>query len=210
MKLRIDLKKDQRIFFTSDLHYAHTNIVRAISKWNDTSGCRDFSSVEEMNDLIIDNINEVVKKTDILFILGDLSFGDPANIYICRKRINCTTIHYILGNHDKNIEENRALKTDDGIKYPKNLFTSINDVVHLKVGKTSLFLSHYSHRVWDKSHRGKIMLYGHSHGSIPDLGKSMDVGVDTNNFMPYSLDDIVQIMDKKEIHFTDHHNSDTN
>ena len=47
-------------------------------------------------------------------------------------------------------------------------------------------------RVWNASHRGSIHLFGHSHGNLPDHGKSMDVSADTNNFYPYSIDDIIK------------------
>ena len=52
-------------------------------------------------------------------------------------------------------------------------------------------------RVWARSHYNSIHLYGHSHGRLDGIGKSMDIGVDTNNFYPYSLDDILKIMKTK-------------
>ncbi len=70
---------------------------------------------------------------------------------------------------------------------------------------------HYSCRVWDKSHHGSILLYGHSHGSLSDDGsRSMDVGVDTNNLYPYHLDEILDRMLKRPFLEVDHHNVKTN
>jgi len=37
-------------------------------------------------------------------------------------------------------------------------------------------------------------LFGHEHGMMPPHGLSFDVGVDTNNYMPYSLEDIARKM----------------
>jgi calcineurin-like phosphoesterase family protein len=92
-----------------------------------------------------------------------------------------------------------------------DIFLSVQDVLELSIDKrTHFFLSHYAHRVWNGSHKGVIHLYGHSHGSIPDYGKSMDVGVDTNNLKPYSLDEILTIMKKRDIEFPDHHDVKTN
>ncbi len=61
--------------------------------------------------------------------------------------------------------------------------------------------AHYSHRVWNKSHRdlpGKqigrsIMLYGHSHGGLPGMKNSFDVGFNIHN-RPLSLADILSSM----------------
>jgi calcineurin-like phosphoesterase family protein len=45
-------------------------------------------------------------------------------------------------------------------------------------------------RVWDQSHHGSWHLYGHSHGKLPDLGLSTDVGVDGHNFQPWSFEEV--------------------
>ena len=58
------------IYFTSDLHLNHDK--EFIYKE------RGFSSVEEMNTAIINNINETLTEGDELFILGDLMLGDNA------------------------------------------------------------------------------------------------------------------------------------
>jgi hypothetical protein len=73
-----------------------------------------------------------------------------------------------------------------------------------------LFLSHYSHRVWNGSHKGITHLYGHSHGLIDDFNKSMDVGVDVayrmfGEWRPFHLNEIIDIMSKKIISPVDHH-----
>lgn len=54
---------------------------------------------------------------------------------------------------------------------------------------------------------GSWHLYGHSHGNLPDDPNSLsfDVGVDTNNFKPYSLKDVERIMAGKTFKPIDHH-----
>ena len=62
-----------RRFVTSDLHFFHKNII-AFHK-NIIADCqRPFADVEEMNEVIIKNWNEVVKKDDMVYVLGDFSF----------------------------------------------------------------------------------------------------------------------------------------
>ncbi len=76
------------IYFTSDSHYNHKNIVSGVTRWEDKSGCRDFSTKEEMDEAIIANINRVVKTDDTLFHLGDVAFQGPDKVKEFRARIN--------------------------------------------------------------------------------------------------------------------------
>lgn len=186
------------IHFTSDSHFGHFNIVGPkISKWKD--GYRDFDSLEEMNTTLIKTINKYVKKDDVLYFLGDFAFGNHKNIPKYRESIDCETIHFIKGNHDKHID------------LYKHLFISINDVLWCEERQDRpIFMSHYSHRVWKGNHKGTIHLYAHSHGSIPDYGKSMDVGVDVayrmfGEYRPFNIEEIINIMDKRKPEFVDHH-----
>lgn len=161
-------------FFTSDTHFSHYNIIRYCN--------RPFNSSNEMNDVIVENWNSVISQEDEVYHLGDVCFGDFDNI---RSRLN-GKIYLIKGNHDRKVN-------------PRN-FEWIKDYYNLKVGNTNIILSHYAFAVWDKSHHGSIHLYGHSHGTYTQKGKCMDVGVDTNNFHPYSLDTVLSEMDKRYIH----------
>ena len=71
-------------------------------------------------------------------------------------------------------------------------------------------MSHYSMQVWNKSHHGSIHLFGHSHGSLKGIGRSMDVGIDTNNLYPYHLDEILYNLKDIDVKIIDHHNNKTN
>ena len=50
-----------------------------------------------------------------------------------------------------------------------------------------IVLCHYALRVWDRAHYGSWHLYGHSHGQLPSLGLSLDVGVDCHGYRPLNL-----------------------
>lgn len=193
------------IWFTSDTHYFHNNIAGPkVSKW--TKGYRNFNSVQEMNDAIVKNINNKVKEDDILYHLGDWSFGGPHNIYYFRKSIICKNIHLIKGNHDQFITD-KDIKFLDSSFNPIKLFTSVQDIFSGYIGKTYFHLSHYSHRVWPKSHRDSIHLFGHSHGSLEgEFGKSLDVGIDNHpEFRPFHINEIIEIMSKRKNTSIDHH-----
>lgn len=190
----------KNIWFTSDTHYGHTNIAGPkISNWS--SGYRDFNSVDEMNMALVDGINKYVGEGDVLYHLGDWSFGSPHNIKLFRDSLLCQQVHLILGNHDGHIID-KEIFYGDTLFNPIGLFSSVQDVLTLDIGGTKIFLSHYSHRVWPGSHKATIHLYGHSHGSIPDYGKSMDVGVDVafkkfGEYRPLSMGDISNIMSQR-------------
>lgn len=191
-------------WFSSDFHFNHKNICRGTSEWNDGDSVRDFDTLEEMNDTIINNLNEVIRPSDTLYFLGDFAFGDKRQIPSLRSRIKCQNIYGISGNHDKAIWESYQ-----GIfKWFRN-YAEITTTT--KAGKKKVTLIHYAMRVWNKSHHGSWHLYGHSHGSLPDdpNSLSMDVGVDTNNFRPYSANDILEIMEKKQWKSVDHHTEKT-
>ena len=197
MKIKLDKHK---IFFTSDTHYGHTNICRGVSNWRDADGnvpvkqTRDFKSLDHMNDVIVESINSVVGENDILFHLGDFSFGGFDNIEEFRNRIICKNIHLILGNHDHHIERNKG--------DIQRLFSSVNQYLRLSVSGYEFVLMHYPISSWHNMNTGVIHLHGHVH--LPRnkklaQGKAMDVGVDGNGLMPYSLNEITRIMDKQPI-----------
>lgn len=180
------------IWFTSDLHFSHKNITGpSVSNWKD--GFRTFDTVEQMNDVLSKTLNKYVKEDDTLYFLGDFCFGGHEKTPIYRNEINCKNIHFIRGNHDEHID------------LYKDCFLTINDTLLFTHNGKKIFLSHYAHRTWPASHRGTIHLYGHTHGKMGDYGKSMDVGVDVahrlfNEYRPFSIDEIFDIMSKKEIH----------
>jgi len=167
------------IWFTSDTHYGHANIIRFCE--------RPFATKEEMDEALIERFNECVKPGDTVYHLGDFSFArDPALVF---RRLNGNK-HLILGNHDwKRERELRKLS-----------WGWVKDVYMLRVGKkTKIWLSHYAHRVWPNGHHGSIHLYGHSHNGLPDVGKSCDVGVDAWDYKPVHLDVILKTMEKREV-----------
>lgn len=73
----------------ADLHFGHKNVIKYFN--------RPFSCVEEMNEILIQNWNKVVKSEDKIYVDGDISL---ARRYI--KIMHNLNGHKILikGNHD--------------------------------------------------------------------------------------------------------------
>ncbi len=223
-------RMEPKIFFTSDTHYHHKNICRGASAWKDTTYCRDFDTLAEMDQKLIDGINSVVGPDDILFHLGDWSFSDAKYYKQFRSQIICQNIYLIYGNHDGWI-----IRNDHELQ---SLFKECGFYREVTYKGQKIIMSHYGFRVWNKSHEGAWMLCGHSHGSLqpsvsgniitdlldrkkysdlrmlangnhPDFhanGKTMDVGVDTHpEFRPYSFEEIAEIMKDRKVMQVDNH-----
>jgi len=206
----IKIDKDRKVWITSDTHFGHKNICRGVTEWRLPDGSvpiaqtRDFDTIGQMNDAIVNGINSVVGQDDVLIHLGDWSFGGFENIKIFRDRIVCQEIHLILGNHDHHIENNRS--------DCQELFTSVNHYTKLMYKFDTLVLMHYPIDSWDGLNKGHIHLHGHVHlptGKIFGKGRRMDVGIDGSLlFAPYSLDNVIKIVKLREIRSNmddDHH-----
>lgn len=201
------------IWFTSDSHYNHKNICSGTSSWEVKAETgqrtRNFDTLREMNDAIINGINNNVDKHDILFHLGDWSFGGFDSIEEFRASIACKNIHLIYGNHDHHIENDRGRV--------QNFFRSCKYYNEVAINNQMIVMAHYAFRVWNKSHHGSWNLYGHSHDTLDhtEHGKSMDVGIDSayrifGEYRPFNFKEIKTIMDSRATKIIDHHNEKTN
>lgn len=214
------------IWFTSDTHYAHSNICYSTSKWPDKeNSTRKFDSIEQMNRTIVENINKYVQQNDTLYFLGDWCMDGIQNIYNFWKQINCKNIYFIPGNHDQHIKSNKILPNckwghhyigfedwyptkeelimEDTPVGAEELFNILPELTTIIIDKQKIILSHYPLEEWEDMSKGVIHLHGHCHGKINSCEtntkyKRMDVGLDWKEFRPYSLDEILEIMKKRE------------
>ena len=113
-----------------------------------------------MSDHIVKVWNKTMKEDDVLYCLGDWCFGGVENIWNFRKQLRVKEIHFIFGNHDEKIIENKVLpncfyeidsngnhyltsdKTNRSV-YAKDIFESTQSVLNISHGKHNFFLSHY-------------------------------------------------------------------
>ena len=184
-------------WFTSDVHFFfHKNIIKYCN--------RPFASVEEMNEVLINNWNSVVAPGDNVYSLGDFAMGKIDNIKQVLSRLN-GNIYMITGNHDEEIISHSDTLLNEGF------VKQIVPYKEIRVNNQFICMFHYGCRVWNKSHRGSWLLYGHSHDSLPPLGKSVDVGVDPTPILghaayrPFSFYEVKDFMEKQKFHQADHH-----
>jgi calcineurin-like phosphoesterase family protein len=180
-----------KTYFTADPHFDHENVIGMSD--------RPFASIEEHNDIILDNINRFVMFQDRLFVLGDFAWRGAASFL---NRIRCKNIHLILGNHDK--------------ASVGKLFKSVELGAEVKIGegdgKHKVWLSHYPHAYWPASHYGSFHLYGHVHAEREETldlcfpgRRSMDVGVDNamlrlGQYRPFCEDEIIWCLGRQPGH----------
>jgi calcineurin-like phosphoesterase family protein len=184
---------DSRIFFTSDPHFMHKNIIKYCD--------RPFNDVKDMNQTLVDNWNRVVGDDDLIFCLGDFSLGrEQDTLHI----LNSLNGHKVLikGNHEKSV-----MKKD----YTRNCFNGgIYDMLEIKVndeevsdGFQDLVLCHYPMLTWNRAHRGAWQLFGHVHGNMDGDTRlspnQFDAGVDSHDFTPISYQTVKEIITKQNL-----------
>ena len=173
------------IYFTADHHFGH----KKISEYSK----RPFTSVEEMDEVLIKNWNTIIKPEDTVYHLGDFTLGSSEVFLKYRQRL-FGDIYFVLGGHDTRWAKGIFLES---VKFLPQLITQ-------KIDKFEITLCHYPLLTWDKSHYGSLHLHGHCHGSIGKVGQAgntekipnehngyrVDVGVDCWDYFPTTLEQI--------------------
>lgn len=163
-------------FLLADSHYHHKNIIDYCK--------RPFSSVEEMNEVMIDNWNKTVGKYDKGIILGDFALCVKDKIIEIGQRLNGKKT-IILGNHDRASER---VYYEAGfscvVKYPilvEDFFLLSHEPKFQSIDAT-----------WAN-------IYGHVHNDPKYLdctSNSFCVSAERLNYTPISFDEIYERMKK--------------
>lgn len=153
-------------FYISDTHFGHQRMLDMQP--------RPFSSIDEHDEWLIECWNDVITPDDIVYHLGDFAarLHETDRIRTLFGRLNGRK-HLVIGNHDVDKKGNlhptlAALAWDSRPEHGMRTKDAGHD----------LWMSHYAGRTWPSSHYGAFHFYGHSHGRLPGVGRSRDVGVD--------------------------------
>ncbi len=184
-----------KIFLTSDWHVLHKRICEHAG--------RPFSSLDEMHQTLIDNYNSVVGEDDTCYFLGDLLIGNFDAAMEVYRQLNGWRI-VVFGNHDDGWSGNGSKKHD---RYIDAGFSIAPEDVLLEYKNLNVRLSHFPYDASERhgsryneyhpvrGERGEdVLLHGHTHQKISINGDCYHVGVDSNNFMPVRLEDIITEM----------------
>ena len=167
------------IYFTADLHFNHDKEFI----WK----ARGYSSVEEMNEDLINKICTTLDEGDELWVLGDLVMGDINSAAAVLSRIPYS-VHFLVGNHDTLRRINL---------YESLGWTNHERAIQVTDGNWNFYLSHYPTITTNYDDEQKyiplINLHGHTHYKdkfYNDNPYIYNVGVDSQNGYPVSIDKI--------------------
>lgn len=176
--------KQDKIFFTSDTHFYHHNIIKF------EEGYHDFKSIRDHDEKIIENWNKKVPKDAIVFHLGDFALAGTSKICNTVDRLN-GQIKLILGNHD----EIKGLAKEKFFSIDKDLYIRVTDE-DVQDGYQHIHLYHYPLISWPGVYHGAWCLHGHTHQTNYLHGKQLNVGVVNHNYEPLSYKDVKTIMNR--------------
>lgn len=159
-----------KVFFISDMHFGHMNIIKYEN--------RPFKTLLEMDTGIIKNWNNTVSKKDLVFVLGDISFypveKTKALITLLNGRKNL-----ILGNHDTKTPK---VYSEMGFE-----FVSKYPIVY----KEFFLLSHEP--LYVNKSMPYLNIHGHMHSNEFAGGKHFNVSVEKINYTPISFEEIRKV-----------------
>ena len=159
------------IWFISDTHFGHANIIRYCN--------RPFASVQEMDETLVANWNAVVQPDDTVWHLGDFALAKGDDILEqYRRRLN-GQINLILGNHDR---KNHATYKAAGFSIVARSYT-------IEQAGQRYFLHHSP---WLKGSVSQIpVLHGHVHGQPTGLKRFYDCSVERFAYQPVRLEEVL-------------------
>lgn len=193
------MSKGKPIFFTSDWHLGHANVIGFSS--------RPFKDIVHMENVLIRNYNATVPPNGICYFLGDIAMSSTEKLKESLLQLQGTKVA-VVGNHDRGSTA---------------LYQAGFDVVlhgaAVYIGKYRVTMSHCPllgvsredtsmypdkginwhgedrHRRFSCADEGQYHLHGHIHSpnngkSVRELGRQYDVGVDANNYRPVSISQI--------------------
>lgn len=184
------------LFFTSDTHFGHNNILRF--------GHRPFDNIDDHDNALIQNWNNTVRPNDTVFHLGDFAFGNSKDIQSYVEQLNGHII-LIKGNHDdKNIQGAGITKLFEDVLYQARILVDGRTVYlnHFPFlcfahGDVDLYKGNYDINLFGHVHSGPRCTTADKNRLQYLLPTQYDVGVDNNDFKPISWFEITQIINRQ-------------
>ncbi len=191
------------IWFTSDNHFFHKNVIRLCN--------RPFAHLHEMHEYMIQEWNKRVKPQERVYVLGDFAFSGWTLTKKIVERLNGHKI-LILGNHDYAAHKMLAAG-----------FNEVHENIFIEIGnKQKVFLSHFPFHPmnsYQKSEDGSViikypfekvdtrymhkrmvddgqswLIHGHVHNAWKQNGRQINVGVDVWDFLPVHHERILKMI----------------
>lgn len=168
-------------FYISDTHFGHSNMITFLNA--EGNRVRPFSSIEEMDELMVENWNKVVRpKGDTVYHLGDVVINRRCLAIL--KRLNGRKV-LIKGNHD-------IFKLSDYTPY-------FEDIRAYKVLPASgIIFSHIPIHDNQLNSRFKWNCHGHLHQKFVDDRRYLNLCVENINYTPIEFEEIMEILNGRQ------------
>jgi calcineurin-like phosphoesterase family protein len=176
-----------KIYLTSDLHFGHEREF--------LYGPRNFASIQEHDEAVIERWNSLIQEDDDVYVLGDLMLNDNEHGLDCLRRLN-GRLHLVRGNHDSDVRWAMYMALPNVVE--------MNNVIIMKYRKYHFYLSHFptltANLEKESLHQCTINLFGHTHQKTnfyQDMPFMYHVGLDSHDCYPVLLDDAIEEMKAK-------------
>lgn len=159
-------------YVISDTHFGHKNIIQYCE--------RPFENLDQMHTELVRRWNDTVRPNDIVYHLGDVSFGGRTFTTEWCGQLNGRIV-LVVGNHDRGKEP-----------WFEALGWKVTDLHRIKWYGKSIILTHYPF----ESFREDYHFHGHTHGKVNKKAGRLDVGVDSMvqwNYRPIFLQDAMSV-----------------
>ena len=168
-------------YYIADTHFGHENCIKFDN--------RPFANADEMDRMMIEQWNAVVKPNDDVYILGDFCYRSTKEPLYYLKKLNGRK-HLIIGNHDKHL-----LKDEEAMAE----FVSVDKMTYVKDGKHTIVLCHFPLAEWNHYYRGAWHIFGHIHAGkkgcyhfLKNEEKALNAGCMINNYMPVTIEQLIE------------------
>lgn len=185
------------LFFTSDLHLGHINIVKHAH--------RPFADVDEMNETIVQLWNDTVGHNDTTIIVGDVCMGIVVESLEYVKQLNGTKI-LVPGNHDRVWPGLDSKQNDKFRQHYQNAGLLITaPQITVRLHDLEVLVCHFPYTIynrfdqryleWAPKDEGGPLIHGHVHtrDRLTYNGTQVHVGLDAWNYTPVHSDQVYEL-----------------
>lgn len=169
-----------KVWITSDWHLGH----KAIPKYR-----HQVVSVEDNTQQLVDNTLSLLRKRDVLWILGDIIFDEAHEWALREVRANIQAIKVVLGNHCTEGSRKDIVK--------RLLMDGVYDAVHGLVEYKGCWLSHAP--LHSDELRGCYNIHGHTHNHHINDSRHFNACVDQTDMKPMLFTEIKEVLCSRSI-----------
>ena len=200
--MNFNLSSTDGVYFTSDTHIGHRNIL--------TYCDRPWDDIPSMNRGLIDRWNQTVPPDGIVFHLGDVAMGGLAEHLPLVKELNGVKF-LISGNHDQGYHNSKKVQ-----KYLDAGFEEVRDELEITIDGIRFLLNHIPYPYVGPNHEesrsgfearklrvtednGLPIICGHVHDCWTQMWSMkgtpmLNVGVDVHDYRPIHISSVYNTM----------------